>query len=93
MLKTYWKRVLKISACVENHKKACWKFQHVLKSVMHVEKVCWKFQCMFKTVMHVEKKFFFTICYKVQMCISAPNATYDVTQRVGTYFIQNDWSP
>ena len=34
-----WKKsMLKFSACSENCKKTCWKFQHVLKTVMHVEK-------------------------------------------------------
>ena len=39
MLKAYWKRVLKMN------KKACWKFQHVLKNVKkHVENfsIFWK---------------------------------------------------
>ena len=44
--------MLKISVCSENCKKACWKFQNVLKTVTHV--VCLKFQCMLKTVMHVQ---------------------------------------
>ena len=63
MLKAYWKRVLKTI------KKACWDFQHVLKTVeKHVEisvcsqnckKACWKFQNVLKTVMHV-------VCLKFQ---------------------------
>ena len=42
--------MLKISVCSENCKKACWKFQHVLKTVMHV--VCLKFQCI-KTMLNI----------------------------------------
>ena len=37
---------------VENYKKACWNFQHVLKTV---KKACWKFHYVLKTVKkHVE---------------------------------------
>ena len=42
--------MLKISVCSENCKKACWKFQNVLKTVMHV--VCLKFQCI-KTMLNI----------------------------------------
>ena len=42
--------MLKISVCSENCKKACWKFQHVLKTVMHV--VCLKFQRI-KTMLNI----------------------------------------
>ena len=42
--------MLKISVCSKNCKKACWKFQHVLKTVMHV--VCLKFQCI-KTMLNI----------------------------------------
>ena len=42
--------MLKISVCSENCKKACWKFQHVLKTVMHV--VCLKFQHI-KTMLNI----------------------------------------
>ena len=42
--------MLKISECSENCKKACWKFQHVLKTVMHV--VCLKFQHI-KTMLNI----------------------------------------
>ena len=57
--------MLKISACSENCKKACWKFQHVLKTVTHIEKVCLKFQCMLKTVMHVQNYVeYFRVCWK-----------------------------
>ena len=42
--------MLKFSACSERCKKACWKFQHVLKTVMHV--VCLKFQCI-KTMLNI----------------------------------------
>ena len=43
--------MLKISACSENCKKACWKFQHVLKTVKkHV--VCLKFQHI-KTMLNI----------------------------------------
>ena len=42
--------MLKISVCSENCKKACWKFQHVLKTVMHI--VCLKFQCI-KTMLNI----------------------------------------
>ena len=65
--------MLKISVCSENCKKACWKFQHVLKTVMHV--VCLKFQhiktmlnilgCvenMLKTSRHVEN---YNMCRKL----------------------------
>ena len=54
---------------VENYKKACWNFQHVVKTIKkHVEisvcsenckKACWKFQNVLKTVMHV-------VCLKFQ---------------------------
>ena len=37
---------------VENYKKACWNFQHVLKNV---EKACWKFQHFLKTVKNMLK--------------------------------------
>ena len=58
MLKAYWKKsvenykksMLKISVCSENCKKACWKFQHVLKTVTHV--VCLKFQHI-KTMLNI----------------------------------------
>ena len=42
--------MLKFSVCSENCKKACWKFQHVLKTVMHV--VCLKFQHI-KTMLNI----------------------------------------
>ena len=42
--------MLKISECSENCKKACWKFQNVLKTVMHV--VCLKFQRI-KTMLNI----------------------------------------
>ena len=57
--------MLKFSACSENCKRACWTFQHVLKTVTHVEKVCWKFQCMLKTVMQVQNYVeYFKVCWK-----------------------------
>ena len=59
------KSMFKFSACSENCKKACWTFQHVLKTVIHVEKVCWKFQCMLKTVMQVQNYVeYFKVCWK-----------------------------
>ena len=42
--------MLKISECSENCKKACWNFQNVLKTVMHV--VCLKFQRI-KTMLNI----------------------------------------
>ena len=48
----FWKMLkcmLNISAFSDNCKKACWKFQHVLKTVTHIENVCLKFQRMLKT--------------------------------------------
>ena len=59
--------MLKISACSENCKKACWKFQHVLKTATHFEKVCLKFQHMLKIVMHVQNYVEnFRVCWKFQ---------------------------
>ena len=55
--------MLKISVCSENCKKACWKFQNVLKTVTHV--VCLKFQRMLKTVICVEN-YVETACWKFQ---------------------------
>ena len=67
MLKAYWKRVLKtiksmlkFSACSENCKKACWKFQYILKTVkksMLKISTCsenCKACCVFKISAHVE---------------------------------------
>ena len=62
--------MLKFSACSENTKKACWKFQYVLKTVKksmlkisecseNCKKACWKFQDVLKTVTHV-------VCLKFQ---------------------------
>ena len=57
--------MLKFSACSENCKKLCWTFQHVLKTVTHIEKVCWKFQCILKTVMQVQNYVeYFKVCWK-----------------------------
>ena len=60
--------MLKFSACSENCKKACWKFQNVPKTVTNV--VCFKFQRMLKTVMHVQNCWIFQgvlkTCWKFQ---------------------------
>ena len=75
LLKTCWKNVLKISACIENCNtcwKLCWKhvvkawwnFQHMLKSVMHVEKMLKISACIENCNAwwkHVEK-----VCWKFQ---------------------------
>ena len=62
-VENYKKSMLKFSACSENCKKACQKFQHVLKTVTHVEKVCLKFQHMLKTVMYVQNYVeYFRVC-------------------------------
>ena len=80
-----WKSMLKISACVEicnawwklcwkHVEKAYWKFQHMLKSVMHSEtmlKACWKsmlkIQHVLKSVMHGEN--YVESMLKISMCV------------------------
>ena len=88
--------MLKISVCSENCKKAYWKFQHVLKTVMHV--VCLKFQhiktmlnisgCvenMLKISRHVEnynmcRKLCWNSMLKISACVEHCNACWKPCQ-------------
>ena len=60
MLKTCWKRVLKISAHVEN----CNASSKLLRKFQGVLKTCWKFKGMLKTVICVEN-YVETACSKL----------------------------
>ena len=96
MFEMCWKHLEKISVCSENCKKACWKFQYVLKTVMHV--VCLKFQhiktmlnisgCvenMLKISKHVEdynmcRKLCWNSMLKISACVEHCNACWKPCQ-------------
>ena len=67
--------------CWKHVEKVCWKCQHVLKTVTHienyVEKVCWKFQHVLKTVMLCWKSML-----KISVCVENCNACWKHVEKV-----------